>query len=753
MLPVLDGLTVLDLSHGVAGPVATMLLGDYGATVTKIEPPGGDRFRSTAGYTVWMRNKRSIEIDLKSAAGASTLRSLAEGADVLVESYAPGTTARLGIDYDTLRGVNERLVYCSITGYGSRGPLAGRPGYDALVQARSGIQNEQPGLRDGPIFLHAPLPSHGAALLASVAIHAALHTRSITGRGQHVETSLMQGALLWMTQIWQRSERPTPALANLWKFKNLGPTPCFEAADGQWFHPMPGGVPVALAHLGRDPAEIPFGDLASGDHAARAAYFEAVRLMYLQRPRDEWVELLQRSDVPCQPITAAEPSLDHPQILNNRTSTTVHVPDVGPVKQFGHAYHLEHHDEQVPAAPPSIGQHNHETTWPIPLTAREARPPAAGGSVRFPLDGIRVLDFGTALAGPFGPMILSDLGADVIKIDPLFQAGTTGDATYAACHRGKRSIAIDLKTAGGQAIASELIKRTDIVHYNLRTGVAERLGFDYERAKELNPSVIFCHLTAYGNTGPLARWPGVDQMGQALCGLEYEQGGTPNGGHPSWYRYGMCDATTGMLSILGVLQALGHRDRTGEGQAVEANILSGAMLLASDAFVGPESLPTRPHLDARQTGVGPLYRLYETADGWICVVASTEEHRVALSNVVGLERLDGAELEAQFLTQTAKHWQDVLDAAGVPCETASIERGKDWYDDPDVVANGWVASYEHPTWGRLDQPGRFFEFSDTPSRIFGPPPMIGQHTREILAELGHDDASIDRLRADGVVGW
>src|SRR5690606_9591401 len=130
-------------------------------------------------------------------------------------------------------------------------------GWDGLVQARMGMQHQQPGLRPGPIFLHAPLPSYGAALLASAGIRAALLARRTTGRGQWVETSLAQGALVWMTQQLKRAERPTPSLHELWRFPDLPPTPCFEAADGAWFHPMPQGVPVALAHLGRDPMEIP----------------------------------------------------------------------------------------------------------------------------------------------------------------------------------------------------------------------------------------------------------------------------------------------------------------------------------------------------------------------------------------------------------------------------------------------------------------------------------------------------------------
>ncbi len=775
--PVLDGLTVVDLSWGTAGPLTTMLLADYGADVIKVEPPGGDPFRATPGYTVWNRNKKSVVLDLHDDDGRAACRRLTADADVVVETFSPGTTARLGMDYDAVRVDNPRVVYCSITAYGRTGAARDRPGYDALLQARWGLQSEQPGLRTGPVFLHLALPSFGAALIASIGINGALFARDRTGRGQWVETSLAQGALTFLTQIWKRAARPTPALTELWRFKDLPPTPCFEARDGKWFHPMPQGVAIALRHVGADPESLTAEVSSKGDEATRRAFFDATRRLFLQRDRDEWVTLLQEHDVPCQPIGTAEDSLDHEQVVHNGASVVVDIPDVGPVKQFGHAYRLEHHDVPPPSPPPAAGAHTISVLASLrDVSCASGQPtPAAtpdGPPLRHPLDGIRVLDFGTALAGPFGPMVLSDLGAEVVKIDPITaQVGTEADATYAACQRGKRSIAIDLKTAEGQRVARDLIASADVLHYNLRTGVAERLGFGYEQAKAVNPRIVFCHLTAYGNTGPLATAPGVDQMGQALAGLEYEQGATPNGGHPTWYRFGMCDATAGMLSVIGVLQALRERDRTGMAQQVTTDIVSGAVFLASDAFVGPAQLTRRAPLDLLQTGLGPLYRLYPTLEGWLCLAAVRDEHWRSLCMAIRRPELVddprfatssarhaagptlAAILEDAFAAKPATAWFEALDALDVPCEVSSETWGNQWFDDPDVVANGWVTDYTHEVWGRLEQPGRFVDLSETPTRLAGPPPVVGAHTREILHELGYDAAAIEQLRRDGAIAW
>ena len=211
MAAVLQGLRVLDLSRCLAGSMTAMLLGDYGADVTKIEPPSGDPMRNHPGHLVWDRGKRSVVLDLTTTADVDTMYELARRSDVLIESFSPGRATELGVDYPTLSITNSRLIHCPITGYGRQGPWADRPGWDGLVQARSGMQSEQPAVgRDGPVFLHTPLPSYGAFFLASAAVNAALRVREQTGRGQWVETSLRQGAMLWTTMIWTRAETPTP---------------------------------------------------------------------------------------------------------------------------------------------------------------------------------------------------------------------------------------------------------------------------------------------------------------------------------------------------------------------------------------------------------------------------------------------------------------------------------------------------------------------------------------------------------------
>ena len=266
MAGALEGVRVLDLSWGIAGPMTTMLLADHGAQVTKIEPPGGDPFRGQLGYHVWQRGKHSAMLDLKEAAGSPhSFLALAAHADVLVESFSPGVTGRLGIDYATLSKANPRLVYCSITAYGRDNSHSARPGYDALVAARAGLQWEQRGWpegainhmsgvedpfaeveipyewlqgapRPGPLYPASSWPSLGAFSAATTAVSAALRAREITGRGQWVETSLLQGAFACASGVWQRAERIDVPMFNSWILGSRSPKGHFECADGRWIH-------------------------------------------------------------------------------------------------------------------------------------------------------------------------------------------------------------------------------------------------------------------------------------------------------------------------------------------------------------------------------------------------------------------------------------------------------------------------------------------------------------------------------------
>ena len=312
------------------------------------------------------------------------------------------------------------------------------------------------------------------------------------------------------------------------------------------------------------------------------------------------------------------------------------------------------------------------------------------------------------------------------------------------------------------------MREVDVVHHNMRPGVAERLGVDYETAKRLNPTVIYCHTTMWGNDGPRATWPGFDQLAQASCGLEHELGGEGNG--PNWYRFGMCDQACAVQSALAVLMALYWRERTGEGQLVDTSIVNGGVFTQHRRVDRARRVVgAAPHRRQRRPGFGPLYRLYETSDGWIAIACLGESHWAALATVVpGLDDdprfadADARRADANAFGESSGFLGRVdragvrstlLDGAGVPVEVAGGRRGAPGSRSPTSSPPDSSPTTSTRTYGRFRQFGHLVNLSDTPGRIGGPPPLLGQHSREVLTELGYSGDEIQTLRERGVTLW
>jgi crotonobetainyl-CoA:carnitine CoA-transferase CaiB-like acyl-CoA transferase len=809
MPSVLEGLRVLDLSWGIAGPVAGMLLADHGADVVKIEPPGGDPFRGTPGYDVWLRGRRSIELDLLGDSDRDTFLSLVRSADVLIESFGPGTAARLGIDTDTLLAENPRLIVCSITAYGKHKGLQDRPGYEALVAARLGIQHEQRGHmggpipymngdepflpdldipedmppgspRSGPIFSYTPWLSLSAAYLASTGINAALLARERTGRGQHVETSLLQAALSSTASKWQRAEHSNAPGYRTWIYDSRATKGFFLCSDGRWIENWGPHPQFALACADGDSLEFRHESTRARDDPSRippdpesivllAYYHDAMKAAFARFPSDEWVSVAREAGVPLQPVRTPEEALRDPALEAEGAVIDLGHPEHGLLRQVGILYGLSATPGRVRSGVPRVGEHNDELRAEAAEFAAASADPAtlptpidAGAP---PLDGVVVLDLGFAVAGPFATQVMADLGATVIKVnnwrDPWWHAN---HIAYGA-NRGKRSIGIDLKTPEGQAVLHRLVERADVVHSNMRREPLQRLGIDEASLREVNPNIIYCHTRGF-DQGPRSDSPGNDQTGCSLAGVTYEDGGTADGGKPFWSLTSLGDTGNGFLSVLGVIQALYHRARTGEAQAVDTSILNAGLLISSMAAVRDDGTSlARPQLDHMQLGLSALYRLYETADGWVCIAVLTEDHWQTLVRVLGRADLASdprfvdaqsrksnrrpleAELEPLFRAGRASELFELLDDAGVPCEVADGEFCLRMFDDPEMRANELVVHQQHPQVGAFDHFGRTIDFSETPGRIWGPPPVCGEHTREIMHEHGYDDADIDKLVA------
>jgi crotonobetainyl-CoA:carnitine CoA-transferase CaiB-like acyl-CoA transferase len=357
----LDGLRVLDLTWGAAGALGVLLLAEQGADTIKVEPPGGDPFRSYDGYRVWTRSRRAVQVDLRADAGREALLRLVATADVLVESFRPGVMDRLGVGYEACADANPRLVYCSVPAYPPGHRKAGRPGYDALVQAASGQQWEQPGWRPGPIFLAMPMPSMGTIYLVASGVLAALLARERTGRGQHVTTSLLQGVFLYTTQIWQHIERGDATLYGLMAKSHppgVHQPMIFECADREFLHisVMSGKTPKKTLDeiLGVEPLppEQTEGLLPL---QAQNLMNEARQAAFKTRNRAALLDELVANNHIAEAVVTPEEQFGHPQLVANDMVATIDDRDHGSTTQIGVPIHLLGTPGGITGPQPAVG--------------------------------------------------------------------------------------------------------------------------------------------------------------------------------------------------------------------------------------------------------------------------------------------------------------------------------------------------------------------------------------------------------------
>jgi crotonobetainyl-CoA:carnitine CoA-transferase CaiB-like acyl-CoA transferase len=310
-------------------------------------------------------------------------------------------------------------------------------------------------------------------------------------------------------------------------------------------------------------------------------------------------------------------------------------------------------------------------------------------------------------------------------------------------------LAIDLRRPESRPVIDALARWADVVHHNVRLDAATRLGIDPDRLGTLNPRLVYCHISAYGSTGPRASWPGYDAVFQAAGGWELAAAGAGNA--PQWQRFGMLDQLAGMSSVVATLLALRDRQRTGRGQMVHASLLGATVLTTSEVSLRPDgTLTDAPELDPTQSRIDAWHGLYETADGWVMVGADTDGARRGLLGAFGVTRPDA--LESAARARTTAELLAALERAEVAAEAVARDNLDGFHDLLAHVASRLTVAFHHPEYGVLDQPGQFWDFGDLEVRLDTAPPLLGEHDRAVLGDLGFDAAAIDWLVSGGVVG-
>ncbi|MFG1923374.1 CoA transferase [Cryptosporangium sp. NPDC048952] len=814
----LAGLVVIDLSTTLAGAQATQFLADSGADVVFVEPPGGSVLRKNPGWPGLLRGKRSITLDLDS--DGHVLDGLLARADVAVATMSPAEAQRAGYTADRLAERYPRLVAALITGWGTSGPWAHYRSDESLVFAKTGVFHSKRQLTTGPepAFVTVPYGSFSAAHAAAQGILAALIERDRSGRGQLVESDLVTavGALdayNWFYELvlkrYPGAFRPADAgfdddgrpQTKLLYALLIAPT-----ADGVWLQfaqSAPRLQQAQLAELGlaeevADPKWAGYPMLPTPE--LRTEWWDKMLSRVGERTRAEWDATFARNpDVFGEQFRTPDQALEHPQIVAEGRVVTIDDPDLGPIRQPSTLVHTAEGPLTGLRRAPRPGEHTAELRQLAtgPIETPDIRAQADAGH---PLSGVTILELGAMFAGPYGATVLTDLGARVIKIEPLDGDLIRNILAYpeaggAKVLQGKESVALDLRTPEGLRVLYGIAARCDAVLQCFRGGVAARLGVDEASLKAINPDLVYVNATGYGLGGPYGRKPAYAPSIGAASGVALVDAQVradkpadredlrararklyAGGAVPAVQADGLAAMGVASALILGLYAKRRGISYTDFGVTMLGSA-SQALISYNTRYAGR---PDSPAADPDLLGTGPLHRMYRAADGWIflaadaptdwaCLVATLGTPSVAGGGAVsgGAPGLDDARfataesraahagelgdvLSGIFATQPKGHWEAELSARDLGCVVVAQEPAERHMQSDEFAAAGYTADAVSPIFGehrRLAPLNRFSRSRTKPDAGC----TLGQHTDQILRESGYSEARIAELREQKVI--
>ncbi len=769
MSKALDGINIVEFDANLGAAYAAMLLAENGARVIKVEPRGGSRARGTPHFHVLNRSKRMLELDVESDLDASRSRvaELLGWADIVITGFTPKRLTALHLDYESIRAANHRAIALSVPPLGLRGPDADFDANDDLVAARSGITGSQWARSANPVALVFPAASYSAGVMAATAALTALLARGAHGPGQPVEVSILAGALSLQTGGILRHEKMTALYHG--PQDPLGPIPVyrlFEASDGKYLFAACGNA----TFWGKFALAIDRPDLVSDPRFEQAPWGipsehwqplkDIIEPIIRTKPRDQWLAILRENDVPSAPVLTRHEFIDRPQTRALEMRREIDDPTLGPTIQMGLPVFLNDTPGEITGPASKAGDDRGALEW-----LREPTRSAYPATPALSLKDVTVLDFASYIAGSYGPMILAQLAAKVIKIESL-----EGDSFrhfgfgFLGWNQGKRGLSLDFNTPEGREIILGLADKADIVVENLRPGRMRKFGFDYASLAARNPRIIYMSVNAFGNRGPEHDQPGFDPLLQAYSGVMAAQGG-PHG-HPVYLTCAICDYGAAMLSAYGCVLALRARQLTGRGQFCETSLLQSAMAFQAGEFIFYNGRPDMENGHAEYRGRSALSRAYQCRgdNQWLFIAATGEPHWKALRatfpslpalsfDTASHESNDGTlarALSEEFARLDRTDALAALSRNGVPA--TPVNHFRDLFDDPQAIANELIAHVPHTEWGMVSQTGALAKLFATPSEITRAAPMLGEHTDQILRdELGYSAEKIASLHARGII--
>ncbi len=807
----LSRLRVIDLSPNRVGAQVTQLFADFGADVIQVEPPGGAVIRRHAAYPFWARGKRSIVLDIHDAADRKIIRDLARHADIFIETNPPGLLDELGLGYVDLNALNPRLIYTSVTGFGRQGPYRHAPGYEGVVMAKLGgfhtFRRMSP--HSAPPFVNVPFASFAASQVAIHGTLAAVIERERSGAGQLVETSLLQGFTTLDTWAWFEH-----LIADRWPDAFIKTDP-YDAEgrpaspltfmlmvcltkDGSWLQfasVAPHLFAALMKSLGLDWMftdeawkGLPlFGDDAPKRMQLWTKMLEAARSKTLA----EWNEIFDADpNVFAEQFRNGPVALEHPQLIHDGFTIDLDDAERGRVRQPAAIVKAARTPADLTHSAPTL---DGDREGILILAADAGRPETPGtSSDNLPLAGVTILELATLFAAPHGTTMLTDLGARVIKVEPL-----EGDRIRAILPfpesggmkvmQGKDSIAVDLSTPEGVALIRQVAATADVVVQGFRAGAMRKLGLDYEAVSVTNPEVIYVNAPGYGVDGPYGTKPAYAPSIGAASGIplanvgstveerddltmEQVQDGARRLSAASALANAQADGFAALGVATGILFGLAARDLGAGGQELFSSMLNtGCHAMSAQAVTYPGA-PREPAPDTDLRGLGALYRIYDAQTGYVFIAAPTDVEFALLASALGpyaellsdsrfadaaSRRAHTSELIAAltdvFAGKSAAEWEAELLPKGIGCVAVTTEAIESiMFDDSFGRASGYVTDVIHPTFDEHPRLAPYIRFSRSSTQA-KPAVLNGQQTDEILSELGKSPDEIADLRQRNVV--
>lgn len=694
----LKGLRVIDFGQYIAGPMAAMILADYGADVIHVDPPGGPRWNAYESNAVLMRGKRNIILDLNDPDDLATAYRLIETADVVIENFRPGVMKRFGLGKENFYATNPALVYCSIPGFSERDTRANLRGWEGIIAAEAGLYT---GMRTQTRFNALALASIFAAAQAVHSILAALIVREKCGKGQSVEVSLYDACFEVQGINGTAPRAPMPSTPSDGKrivrdYDLVQYLAKYPTKDGRYIQitPPPKGVKNLVD------AFIP--EEWATHKELTPEEDQELRNLIASKTALEWEKTAQEDfQAGVAAAQTAEEWIKDPSAIDSRSVIPVEDPILGATMQPGVPSLMLGSGDSAGSSPRHLPDADREEILKELATRTAPKLRLGTGAIAPPLAGIRVLDFCQVLAGPICGRILAEYGAEVIKINnPRTFENPIAMVGHEAVNNGKYTTFLDMKSEEGKAILDKLIRESDVFHCNFSQNVYERLGITEEQLREKNPQIILSQLNVH-SLGGWREWErGHEDLGEAVAGITCRFGG---GIKPETVPLLVCDNLTGQYAAIGVLLAIYHRMRTGEGQRVQACLSRTATLAQVPYMLGYDGKVWDEPAGPEATGWNMYDRIYATSDGMV-FLSNADADKLQNSGLFGTIDFsaDDAEGEVEKVFQAQSSAAVIEALIQADCDVRALRNfGTECMEEPYAKASGLSRWDFHPGLGMI----------------------------------------------------